>query len=259
MSAGGRIRRFHRGGDGLAPCRSLIRVRNVHPTCILVLSLLAPGCLYPPARYVEARRASERPAAAAEKNAGDVPAPAKPTGPLISDGTTPFVMNLQPGGGWFAFHDPTPSGVMTPPTIDAFADAMKKDGGVIHTTGRGFIDWGGGIGFNFQGAGALTPIDASDWKGITFKASGQSAMHVGLATMATMPEFNMCKKCYDHFAVDIYLTSTPTVYTFTWADLRPGGWGTKVPLDAKTIVGLNFTSKGGVPWDFTLDDLKFIR
>jgi hypothetical protein len=220
--------------------------------------LAVPACLYPPAPFVQARRAAAtRPAAQAEKNAGDVPSPAKPTGPLIADGTKPTVMNLEPGGGWFVFHDPTPSGVMTPATIDSFPLAMKE--GVIHTTGRGFIDWGGGIGFNFQGAGALTPIDASDWGGITFKAWGTSAVHVGLATMATMPEFNQCKKCYDHFAVDIYLTTTPTVYTFKWSDMRPGGWGTKVPLDPKTIVGLNFTSKGGVPWDFTIDDLKFIK
>jgi len=227
---------------------------------VLLCGAAAPACLYPPARYVEARRAAEaksKGGAEAEANAGDVPAPAKPTGPLISDGTKPVVMNLDPGGGWFVFHDPTPSGVMTPPTIDAFPTALA--GGVIHTTGRGFIDWGGGIGFNFQGAGALTPIDASDWKGITFRAWGTSAMHVGLATMATMPEFNKCKKCYDHYAVDIYLTPEPKTYTFTWADLRPGGWGTKVPLDPKTVVGLNFTSKGGVPWDFTIDDLKFIQ
>ena len=235
------------------------RVRKALSLWVLVAAAAGPSaCLYPPARVVQASRAKAQPKAAADDvNAGDVPAPAKPTGPLISDGTKPMVMNLDPGGGWFVFHDPTPSGVMVPPTIDAFPAALA--GGVIHTTGRGFIDWGGGIGFNFQGAGALTPIDASDWKGISFRAWGTSAMHVGLATMATMPEFNKCKKCYDHFAVDIYLTPEPKTYTFTWDELRPGGWGTKVALDPKAIVGLNFTSKGGVPWDFTLDDLKFIQ
>jgi hypothetical protein len=234
---------------------------KVHSFCIIAIVLFpfgGTGCLMPPARVVQAVRAGETTGEGAKAaNAGDVPAPAKPTGVLISDGTVTTVMNLNPGGGWFIFHDPTPSGIMTPPTIGDFASAMK--GGVIHTTGRGFIDWGGGIGFNFQGAGALTPIDASEFTGLSFKAWGTTAMHVGLATMATMPEFNQCKKCYDHFAVDIYLTPTPQVYTFTWSQLRPGGWGTKVPLDPKTIVGLNFTAKGGVPWDFTLDDLKFTQ
>jgi hypothetical protein len=185
-----------------------------------------------------------------------VTAAAKPTGPLISDGTKPVVMNTDPGGGWFVFHDPTPSGVMTPPTINAFSTALTT--GAIHTTGHGFIDWGGGIGVNLQG-GSLLPIDASDWKGISFKAWGNSAMKFGLATMATLPDFNICKKCYDHYAVDIYLTPEPRTYTFTWDDLRSGGWGTKVPLDPKTIVGVNFTSKGGEPWDFFIDDLMFIK
>jgi hypothetical protein len=147
---------------------------------------------------------------------------------------------------------------MTPPTVADFGSAIKD--GFVHTTGHGFIDWGGGIGFNFQGAEALTPIDASEWNGISFKAWGSTPMHVGLATKATMPEFNQCKKCYDHFAVDIYLTTTPTVYTLTWDQLRPAGWGAPKPVfDSKTVVGLNFTSKGAVPWDFSLDDLKFIK
>jgi hypothetical protein len=215
----------------------------------------------PPATVVQRIQAqSAAPPATVESNPGDVPAANKPTGVLISDGTVATVMNLEPGGGWFIFHDPTTSGVMTPATSGDFPAAMKRDGGVIHTTGRGFIEWGGGIGFNFQGAGALTPIDASDYTGITFRAWGNSPMHVGLATQATMPEFNMCKKCYDHFAVDIYLNSTPTVYTFSWSDLRPAGWGAPRPtFDARTVVGLNFTSKGAVPWDFTIDDLKFTR
>jgi hypothetical protein len=228
------------------------------PSWILVTALA--GCLMPPASVVQASRASSAKAEEAPaKNAGDVPAPSKPTGVLIADGTQITVMNLHPGGGWFIFHDPTTSGTMTPPTNGDFSSALQN--GAIHTTGKGFTDWGGGIGFNFQGAEALTPIDASDFTGITFKAWGSTPMHVGLATKATMPEFNQCKKCYDHFATDIAdLSSTPKVYTFTWAQLKPAGWGSPKPVfDSKTIVGLNFTSKGAVPWDFTIDDLKFTQ
>jgi hypothetical protein len=226
---------------------------------IWILLAAASGCLMPPAPVVESARASKAAAGAPAKNAGDVPAPSKPTGVLISDGTTPTVMNLHPGGGWFVFNDKSAGGVMTPPTTGDFASALAA--GAIHTTGKGFTDWGGGIGFNFQGAEALTPIDASDFTGITFKAWGSSPMHIGLATQMTMPEFNQCKKCYDHFAADIVdLTSTPKVYTFTWAQLRPAGWGSPKPVfDPKTVVGLNFTSKGGIPWDFWIDDLKFTQ
>jgi hypothetical protein len=232
-------------------------VGKISPCWILIAAV--PACLYPPATVVQNARAQANVVKVeAPKNPGDEPAPAKPTDELISDGSSPTVMNLHPGGGWFIFHDPTPNGTMTPPTTGDFTSAMKD--GVIRTTGRGFIDWGGGIGFNFQGAGALTAIDASEWKGISFKAWGNTPMHVGLATKATMPEFNQCKKCFDHFAVDIYLTTKPTLYTFTWEQLRPAGWGApKAKFDATTVIGLNFTSKGAVPWDFTVDDLKFIK
>jgi hypothetical protein len=229
------------------------------PVWILVTA--ATSCLMPPASVVQSVQASSTSAAdtAPAKNAGDVPAPAKPTGVLISDGTGTTVMNLHPGGGWFIFHDPSTSGTMTPPSTGDFATALQAGG--VHTTGKGYTDWGGGIGFNFQGAEALTPIDASDFTGITFKAWGSTPMHVGLATKATMPEFNQCKKCYDHFATDILdLSSTPKIYTFKWAELRPAGWGSPRPVfDPKTIVGLNFTSKGAIPWDFTIDDLKFLQ
>jgi hypothetical protein len=238
---------------------STAQIGKVVPTWIVVM--LAAGCLMPPASVVQSAQASSTTASseAPAKNYGDVPAPSKPTGVLISDGTQPTVMNLHPGGGWFIFNDHSSTGTMTPPTTGDFASALT--GGAIHTTGKGFTDWGGGIGFNFQGAEALTPIDASDFTGITFRAWGSSPMHVGLATKATMPEFNQCKKCYDHFATDITdLTSTPKVYTFTWTQLRPAGWGSpKAVFDPKTVVGLNFTSKGAVSWDFTIDDLKFTQ
>jgi hypothetical protein len=236
------------------------RWAKVSPLWVAAVAL--PGCLMPPASVVQSAQASGTTTdAPPAKNIGDVPAPSKPTGELISDGTQPTVMNLHPGGEWFIFNDHTVGGVMTPASNGEFASALK--GGVIHTAGKGFTEWGGGIGFNFQGAEALTPIDASDFTGITFKAWGSTPMHVGLATTATMPEFNKCKptKCYDHFATDINdLTSTPKVYTFTWAQLKPAGFGSPKPVfDPKAVVGLNFTAKGGIPWDFTIDDLKFTK
>src|SRR5688572_16688604 len=54
----------------------------------LVLGAILPACLMPPASVVQSARAN---AAAADvtpaKNIGDVPAPSKPSGVLISDGT----------------------------------------------------------------------------------------------------------------------------------------------------------------------------
>jgi hypothetical protein len=176
----------------------------------------------------------------------------------MSDGTSATILNVQPPGSWFVLNDRTAKGVMTPATTGDFASAIVN--GAIHTEGKGFTDWGGGIGFNFVGADTLTPLDASAYSGISFKASGSSPVHFGLATVATMPEFGECTKCYDHFAADLSdLSSTPKVYSFKWSQLRSGGWGAPhAALDPKTLVGVNFTSKGAAPWNFTLDDIAFI-
>jgi hypothetical protein len=148
---------------------------------------------------------------------------------------------------------------MTPASNGDFASALVN--GAIHTEGKGFSDWGGGIGFNFVGADSLTPLDASAYTGISFKASGSTPLHFALATKATMPEFGECTKCYDHFAVDITdLSSTPKVYSFKWSQLKSGGWGAPhASFDAHSLVGVNFTSKGAAPWNFTLDDISFVQ
>jgi hypothetical protein len=196
--------------------------------------------------------------AAASSPTPSVPA-VVPSGALFSDGTSISLMNIDPAGSWFTMNDKSPKGTMVPASTGEFTSAIID--GAIHTKGSGFADWGGGIGLNFVGAQMLTPLDASGFTGISFKASGSGAMHVGLATMATMPEFGLCTKCYDHYAVDITdLSSAGKVYKFTWSQLRAAGWGSpKKPLDPKTLVGLNFTSKGAMPWDFTLDDLQFTK
>jgi hypothetical protein len=168
-------------------------------------------------------------------------------------------MNIDPPGSWFVLNDRTAKGTMTPASTGEFASALVN--GAVHTEGKAFTDWGGGIGFNFVGADSLTPLDASAYTGISFKASGSGAVHIGLATEATMPEFGLCTKCYDHFAADISdLSSTPKVYTFKWSQLRSGGWGSPhASLDPHTLVGFNFTSKGPTPWNFTLDDITFTQ
>jgi hypothetical protein len=188
----------------------------------------------------------------------NAPPAVKPSGPVISDGQSAAVQNVTPPGAWFAMNDRSAKGSMIPATTGDFPSAIVN--GAIHTEGKGFSDWGGGIGFNFVGADSLTPLDASSYSGISFRASGASSIHFAMATVATMPEFGECTKCYDHFAVDITdLSATPKVYAFKWSQLRSGGWGAPAAaFDPHTLVGVNFTSKGPTPWNFTLDDIRFI-
>jgi hypothetical protein len=203
---------------------------------------------------------SDPPSAKSSGGESSGPAAVKPSGTLLSDGKSATVSNVDPPGSWFVFNDKSAKGSMTPASTGEFATSGLTPAG-IHTNGKGFTDWGGGIGVNFVGADSLTPLDASGYAGISFKASGSTPMHVGLATKATMPEFSLCTKCYDHFAVDITdLSSTPKTYSFKWSQLHAAGWGApKATLDPHTLVGLNFTSKGGVPWDFTIGDLSLTK
>jgi hypothetical protein len=187
------------------------------------------------------------------------PPAVKPTGTLLSDGASDKIQGIDPPGSWFVFNDRTAKGTMIPASTGEFGSTAIVNG-AVHSQGKGFTDWGGGIGFNFVGAESVTPADASAYSGISFKASGSTPMHVALATRATMPEFGECSKCYDHFAVDVTdLTSTPKTYSFKWSQLRSAGWGVpKASLDTHTLIGLNFTSKGAAPWDFSLKDIRFI-
>jgi hypothetical protein len=199
--------------------------------------------------------ASASPSSSKGSNA---PPAIKPTGLLLSDGASDKIQSVDPPGSWFVFNDRTAKGIMTPASTGEFGStAIVK--GAVHTQGKGFTDWGGGIGFNFVGAESVTPLDASAYSGITFKAWGSTPLHVALATVGTMPEFGECTKCYDHFAADITdLTSTPKTYTFKWSQLRPAGWGVpKASLDTHTLIGLNFTSKGATAWDFSIKDISF--
>lgn len=177
--------------------------------------------------------------------------------PIVWDGANISLMNIDPPGSWYAFADTT-GGKMVPPSVGEFEKYIID--GAIHTEGKGYTEWGGGIGMNFVGSALLTPIDASKFKGIQFKASGEGYVHVGLGVVASMPEFEICTTCYDHFAVDVKLTAEAKVYKYTWAELKQAGWGApRTSLDPATIVALTFTSRGATQWNFNIDDVGFIE
>ena len=222
--------------------------------------LLAAGCIGPQGVQPCAETASAADGAGEAKGEEPLIEAVVPTGTLIWDGTSISNVgeSLTPPGSWFVYSDKSPKGEKMPPSVEEFMTAVKD--GVLHTTGKGYTEWGGGVGTNLIGAPMLTPVDASKYRGIKFKASGKTPMKFLVGTVATMPEFGKCKKCYDHFMKGIKdLTDEPKVIEVTWAELKQTGWGDKTKFDVKTIVALNFTSKDAAPWDFTLDDVAFLE
>jgi hypothetical protein len=203
--------------------------------------------------------AAETGAPAASTEVQPIPDPVVPTAAMIWDGGgISNLPNIEPPGSWFVYSDKTPSGVKKPPSVEEFTTAIEN--GAIHTSGKGYTEWGGGIGTNLVGAALLTPVDATKYKGIRFKASGTTKMKFLVATVETMPEFGRCKKCYDHFMVTVSdLSKEMKPYTFKWEELKQTGWGDRAKLDPKRVVALNFTSKDAVAWDFTIDEIAFLE
>jgi hypothetical protein len=81
-----------------------------------------------------------------------------------------------------------------------------------------------------------------------------------VGSVATMPEFGQCKKCYDHHRIIISdLGKEAKTYEIKWDDLKQTGWGDKAAFDVKLIVALSFTSKDAMSWDFTIDDVAFLE
>jgi hypothetical protein len=227
------------------------------------LLVLAAGCIGPQGAQPCAEDASKATADGGSADAkGEEPLieAVVPTGTLIWDGAS--ISNngesLAPPGSWFVYSDKSPKGEKKPPSVEEFMTAVEN--GALHTTGKGYTEWGGGVGTNLIGAPMLTPVDASKYRGIKFKASGKTPMKFLIGSVATMPEFGKCKKCYDHHMKLIKdLSDEPKVYEITWAELKQTGWGDKAKFDPKTIVALNFTSKDAIAWDFTLDDVAFLE
>ena len=247
---------------------SYFKARLAARLVVVAAGYLAAGCIGPQGAVKPcpctcekdspgAGSSDAKPAAA--RNDMPVPDPVVPTGPMIWDGAgISNLPTIEPPGSWFVYSDKTPTGVKKPAAVEEFANAIEN--GAIHTTGKGFTEWGGGIGTNLCGAPLLTPVDGTKFKGLRFKASGSSPMKFLVATVDTMPEFGRCKKCYDHFTVAITnLSKEMKTYEFKWSELKQLGWGDKAKLDTKAIVGLNWTSKDAVTWDFTIDDVAWIE
>jgi len=246
-----------------------------HPRISLVLfaAALSMSCIGPQGAAqpcnCDCTKTAAAPQAASAKEAAasaamptepqPIPEAVVPKAALIWDGAgISNLPNIEPPGSWFVYSDKTPTGVKKPPSVEEFVSAIEN--GAIHTTGKGYTEWGGGIGTNLCGAPMLTPVDASKYKGIRFKASGTTPMKFLVATVVTMPEFGRCKKCYDHHrAIINNLSKEMKTYEFKWDDLKQTGWGDKAKFDPKQIVGLNWTSKDAMSWDFTIDDVAFIE
>jgi hypothetical protein len=171
-------------------------------------------------------------------------------------------------GTWYTYNDGTGSQVPpegTLPTPSIIVGGRGSSMYAMDTTGAGFTSWGAGIGFNFIDGGPS--YDASAWSGVQFWArSGGSTgktLHMGIADKDTDGRGGICATktggCGDHFHALVDITTTWTLYSVNFSDLKQAGWGYVVPtgFDASAIYGVQWGIDSGSPFDIWIDDVSF--
>jgi hypothetical protein len=180
-------------------------------------------------------------------------------------------------GSWYSFNDGTAGGTQTP---DANADFVATANGArssafaARTSGKGFKEWGAGIGVDLNSPGAETPTgpdikkawDASAFSGIAFEAKGNVAIRVSVAEIATVPKVDggSCvpgtvdgMMCEDGHGTTIQLGSGWKTFEIKWSELKQEGWGWKAEFDPKTITGFQFACLQNLDFDFQIDNVRF--
>jgi hypothetical protein len=190
-----------------------------------------------------------------------------PSGAIISDLEGGNVIQaFAPGGYWYNLNDGSVGGVEKPDpfAVSAIMPVRATSTRGVHTTGTGFVSWGGGVAFQFVQTGG--PVDMSQYSGISFWAmwtadAGPASIRVNVVTEGTLPDYCVCPtvQCNDHFGKIFTLTSSWAQYTMTWAQLAQAGWGFPVAFDPKAAIGMNFVrAQATGDWDFWVDDVAFM-
>nr|PZN29140.1 MAG: hypothetical protein DIU78_01065 [Pseudomonadota bacterium] len=192
------------------------------------------------------------------------------------DGDHRIVLQDGRNGYWATFDDLT-GGTVFPP-VGASDGFMSR---TIPNTGTGEYavyfaanghQLGAGVGFELV-SGKEPYSLAYDYAGIAFGARAVKApltIHVRLPVVATVVEGGLCTpppapadtSCFDHFFVEVDLTTSWKTYTVYWddPDLIQGGWGYPAgEFDPREIVAIEWfipTPSGAEIW---IDDVRFVE
>jgi len=185
----------------------------------------------------------------------------------FEDGNTVIAPVAGREGYWFKSADSGGS-FFGPEDIGPIPES--RDGSLaIHPSGQtGTGDptevWGAIFGASLSQAGK--PYDASRYVGVSFwaKVSEKSTRGIRfeLADGNTHPEGGVCTTgCWNHFGRDLNFTTEWKQYTVMFRSMaQEDGWGDPRPgnLDPSKLHSMGFKIKPGRPFDFLLDDIKFV-
>jgi hypothetical protein len=166
-------------------------------------------------------------------------------------------------GRWTAFNDGT--GTQSPPAgVGNFASSTpgRDSGYAARTTGSGFTSWGAGIGFDLNNDGSGKQVyDASGYVGVSFwaRAAAPVVVRFNVSDVNTDPDGGVCTGCFDHFGIDIALTTEWHKYLVVWSLLGQQGWGSpQTALDTAQLYGMQLQFGPNQSFDLWVDDVALV-
>ena len=174
-------------------------------------------------------------------------------------------------GTWSVANDGTAGSEQIPSNpffMTLIPNGRGKSAYAAHSAGHGFTGWGAVtlVTLNQLSNDPKQPYDASDCVGLTFWAkvgpAAATSYKIRIANADTLPEGKVCSgmTCNDHHEIVAMWSTTWTKYTYLFADMRQEGWGVpQKPFDTTKIYDVEFQTSGSDPFDFSIDNLAFLK
>ncbi len=164
------------------------------------------------------------------------------------------------------YNDGSPGATMSPaPGATMVAEFDSQSGSkALHLTGRGYTNWGAGLGRSFDVPQACKPRST----GIRFKIKGQGTLTFAGQVSAVIPvaEGGSCTEgdgCNNGHQTALTVTSAWKTVEVPWGNLQQitdSGWvSLRTSFDARSVSELLFSARpDSQPFDFWIDDLELM-
>jgi hypothetical protein len=198
---------------------------------------------------------------------------------FMEDGDATIELTQGRAGNWFSFNDRTTMATQWPQTdaevftMTALRPPRGESQRAAWTEGKGFEDWGAGIGFELK---SQKPYDLSGYAGVTFWArqgeGHRAPVRFAVTDPLNAPRGGHCQPeqpknppCDNYFGAELDLDTEFRSYRYEWSQLAQEPWGYTLTqtLDPAAIYGFRFQliKYEGVPlmaFDFTIDDVALL-
>lgn len=192
----------------------------------------------------------------------------------MEDGDPLIAQVLDRNGSWWVTGDPTPEGMVTPPSnaaplperiLGGRCDSQRA----IRVTGQGFKEWGAvvsaGMGYDTKS----TATDASTFEGVMFWArvgeTNSSKIRVQFQDSQTYPEGGICNpvpgssdECYNGFGTELPIDTKWRLFKLVFSRMTQRDFGYRgAGLDTSQIYTIEWNLDANSVFDLWVDDVWF--